>query len=242
MSDRFSLNKSIRFHDYALGRGNNTQTASKEKRPITTLPKITFETKLDRSQTDAARSEHVMNTLSRSTEEIELADAFRQYYAESGRSLLDLVDESPVLLVFLRHFSCAFCAQTLDRVSQVKDQIAAKGARPVFVHLGSPERAKPYFDYYHLSDVERISNPDATLYQLPLFALGRTNPYLHFLNLTVWRGWLKGAMFKYGIGMIKEDAEQMPGVFFLKNRKIERAFRHKTIADEPDYLKLVGAG
>ena len=176
------------------------------------------------------------------TEQTELAEALRPFYAETGRSLLDLVDESPVLLVFLRHFSCAFCAQTLDRVSQVRAQIEAKGTRPVFVHLGTPERAKPYFDYYHLSDVERISNPDASLYQLPLFALGRTNPYLHFFNLTVWRGWLKGAMFKYGIGMIKEDAEQMPGVFFLKNRKIERAFRHKTIADEPDYLKLVGEG
>ena len=58
----------------------------------------------------------------------------------------------------------------------------------------------------------------------------------------VWRGWLKGALFKYGIGIIKEDGEQMPGVFFLKNRKIVRAFRHRTIADEPDYLKLVGAG
>ena len=180
--------------------------------------------------------------MNKSTEEIELASGFSRYYAESGRSLLDLVDESPVLLVFLRHFSCAFCAQTLDRVSKVRAQIEAKGARPVFVHLGSPERAKPYFDYYHLSDVERISNPDASLYQLPLFALGRTNPFSHFLNPTVWRGWLKGAMFKYGIGMIKEDAEQMPGVFFLKNRKIERAFRHKTIADEPDYLKLVGSG
>ena len=84
--------------------------------------------------------------------------------------------------------------------------------------------------------------PEATLYQLPAFGLSRTNPYLHFLHLTVLKGWLKGAMFKYGIGMIKEDAEQMPGVFFLKERKIVRAFRHRTIADEPDYLKLVGAG
>jgi hypothetical protein len=72
--------------------------------------------------------------------------------------------------------------------------------------------------------------------------LSRTNPYSHFLNPTVWKGWLKGAIFKYGIGMIKEDAEQMPGVFFLKERKIVRAFRHRTIADEPDYLKLVGDG
>jgi hypothetical protein len=175
-------------------------------------------------------------------ERVELVAVLREFHAESGRSLLELVDESPVLLVFLRHFSCAFCAQALDRVSQVRAHIEARGARPVFVHLGSPARAKPYFDYYHLSDIERISNPEATLYQHPAFDLSRTNPYLHFLNPIVWRGWLKGAMFKYGIGMIQEDAEQMPGVFFLKDRKIVRSFRHRTIADEPDYLKLVGSG
>jgi hypothetical protein len=176
-----------------------------------------------------------------STERSSLAESLREFHTESGRSLLDLVDESPVLLIFLRHFACAFCAQALDRVSQVRAHIEAGGVRPVFVHLGSPERAKPYFDYYHLSDVERISNPRATLYQLPAFRLSRTNPYLHFFNLTVWKGWLKGAMFKYGIGLIKEDADQMPGVFLLKERKIVRAFRHRTIADEPDYLKLAGA-
>jgi hypothetical protein len=171
-----------------------------------------------------------------------LADSLRAFHTESGRPLLDLLDESPVLLVFLRHFSCAFCAKALDRVSQVRSQIEAKGVRPVFAHLGTPERAKPYFDYYHLSDIERISNPDATLYQLPFFALRRTNPYLHSLHPAVIMGWLKGALFKYGIGMIKEDGYQMPGVFFLKDRKVVRAFRHRTIADEPDYLKLVGAG
>ncbi|MGD0739039.1 MAG: hypothetical protein ABR957_05545 [Terracidiphilus sp.] len=169
-----------------------------------------------------------------------LADSLREFHTETGRSLLDLVDESPVLLVFLRHFACAFCAQALDRVSKVRSQIEAKGVRPVFAHLGTPERAKPYFDYYNLSDVERISNPEATLYQLPDFALSRTNPFLHSFNPTVWKGWLSGALFKYGIGMIKEDADQMPGVFFLKDRKIVRAFRHRTIADEPDYLKLTG--
>ena len=192
--------------------------------------------------TQASGVDEMASGMLQATERLNLADSLREFHSETGRPLLDLVDESPVLLIFLRHFACTFCAQTLDRVSQVRPQIEAKGARPVVVHLGTPERAKPYFDYYHLSDVERISNPEATLYRLPVFALSRTNPYLHFLNPTVWRGWLKGAMFKYGIGMIKEDAEQMPGVFFLKERKVVRAFRHRTIADEPDYLKLVGAG
>jgi hypothetical protein len=110
------------------------------------------------------------------------------------------------------------------------------------VHLGSPERAKPYFDYYHLSDVERISDPGATLYQVPAFGLSRTNPYLHSLRPEVLIAWFKGALFKYGIGLIKEGGEQMPGVFFLKDRKIVRAFRHRTIADEPDYVRIVGGG
>jgi hypothetical protein len=39
--------------------------------------------------------------------------------------------------------------------------------------------------------------------------------------------------------MIKEDADQMPGIFYLRHRAIVRAFRYRTIADEPDYLKLI---
>src|SRR5580698_10794594 len=121
----------------------------------------------------------MVTSASRSTEQSNLADSLRAFHTETGRPLLELLDESPVLLVFLRHFSCAFCAQALDRVAQVRAQIEAKGVRPVFAHLGTPERAKPYFDYYHLSNIERISNPEATLYQLPFFGLSRTNPYLH---------------------------------------------------------------
>jgi hypothetical protein len=173
-------------------------------------------------------------------EQEQLVAVLREYRTESGRSLLEIVDQSPLLLIFLRHFGCAFCRQALDQVAQIRAQIAARGAQPVFVHLGSPERAKPYFDYYQLSNVERVSNPDASLYQHPVFALSRMNPYLNLFSLKVWKGWLSGALRKYGIGRIQEDGHQMPGVFFLKERKIVRGFRYQTIADEPDYLKLIG--
>jgi hypothetical protein len=181
-----------------------------------------------------------MPTASQLAEQEQLIAVLREYRTETGRSLLEVVDQSPVLLIFLRHFGCAFCRQALDQVAQIRDQIAARGAQPVFVHLGSPERAKPYFDYYQLSTVERVSNPDASLYQHPAFALSRMNPYLTLLSLKVWKGWLSGALRKYGIGRIEEDGHQMPGVFFLKERKIVRGFRYQTIADEPDYLKLIG--
>jgi hypothetical protein len=175
-------------------------------------------------------------------EDVELVAALSGFHTESGRPLLEVVDASPVLLIFLRHFGCAFCRQALDQVSQIRERIAAKGTNPVFVHLGSPERAKPYFDYYHLPDVERVSNPDASLYQHPAFALSPRNVFLNVLSPAVWKGWLKGPLLKYGIGTIQEDGDQMPGVFFLKDRRVVRGFRYQSIADEPDYMKLIGAG
>ena len=173
------------------------------------------------------------------TQKTEMAAVLRQYRTETGRTLLELVDESPVLLIFLRHFGCSFCRQTLDDVSKIRGQIEARGIRPVFVHLGSPERAKPYFDYYHLSDVERVSDPEGSLYASSVFQLPRKNVLTQFLVPAVWKAWLLGAVQKHGIGMIKEDADQMPGIFYLQKRAIARAYRYRTIADQPDYLTLI---
>jgi peroxiredoxin len=170
----------------------------------------------------------------------EMAAVLETYQTESGRTLLGLVDESPVLLIFLRHFGCSFCRQTLDDVSGIREQIEGRGVRPVFVHLGTPERAKPYFDYYHLSDVERVSDPEASLYASPLFQVRRKSVFTQFLIPAVWKAWLLGAVGKHGIGMIQEDADQMPAVFYLRERAIAREYRYKTIADRPDYLKLIG--
>jgi hypothetical protein len=169
----------------------------------------------------------------------EMAAVLGDYRTETGRTLLALLDESPILLIFLRHFGCSFCRQTLEDVSGLRGAIEAKGIRPVFVHLGTPERAKPYFDYFQLSDVERVSNPDASLHASSVFQLPRKNVFSHFLVPAVWKAWLGGSIRKHGIGMIKEDAEQMPGIFYLRDRAIVRAFRYKTIADEPDYLKII---
>ncbi len=171
--------------------------------------------------------------------ETDVAIVFQQFHAESGRTLLEIVDASPTLLIFLRHFGCSFCRQTLDDVAKIRDKIQARGVQPVFVHLGSPERAKPYFDYYQLSDVERISNPDGSLYAHSLFHLPRKNPISHFLVPGVWKGLLQGAMRNYGIGMIHEDAHQMPGLFFLRERKVISSYLYRAISDRPDYLKLL---
>jgi hypothetical protein len=181
----------------------------------------------------------VLNARQTEPQATEMAAVLERYRTESGRTLLELVDESPILLIFLRHFGCSFCRQTLDDVSQIRDQIEGQGIRPVFVHLGTPERAKPYFDYYHLSDIERVSDPEASLYSSAVFQIRRKSVFSQFLIPGVWKAWLLGAVRQHGIGMIREDADQMPAVFYLRERAIAREYRYKTIADRPDYLKLI---
>jgi len=160
-------------------------------------------------------------------------------HTESGSSVLALAEASPVLLVFLRHFGCSFCRKAISDVAELRGEMQARGVRPVFVHLGTPEIAKAHFDYYEIGDVERVCDPEAAVYRHPLFALRRVNPWWHLVNPVVWWGWLKGAIFRHGIGRIEGDGHQMPGIFFLKDAKIVSRFRYRTIADEPDYVKLI---
>src|ERR1700732_2521398 len=158
----------------------------------------------------------------------EVAKALASIHTESGSNLLALVEASPVLLVFLRHFGCSFCRQAISDVAELRGEWGRRGVRPVFVHLGTPERAKPFFDYYGIGDVERVSDPEAKVYQLPVFRISRIHPVLTLFQPAVWAGWLKGTIFKHGIGAIKEDGKQMQAIFFLKGPKIGREVRYKT--------------
>jgi hypothetical protein len=169
----------------------------------------------------------------------EVARAIASVYTESGANLLALTEASPVLLVFLRYFGCPFCRKTIDDISQLRGELEARGVRPVFVHLGTSEIAKANFDYYGLNDVERINDPQAAIYRHPVFMLGRMSPGKQMLKPTVWVGWMKGWINKYGIVKDGGDDHQMAGIFFLKGPKIARKFIHRSMADQPDYLRLV---
>lgn len=171
--------------------------------------------------------------------EAEIGETLASIRTESGASLYDLASASPVLLIFLRHFGCSFCRRAISEVAGLRGEFARRGVRPVFVHMGTPERAKLFFDYYGIGDVERVSDPEAAVYRNPIFAVRRVHPVRSLFQPAVWMGWLKGSIFKHGIGAIKEDGHQMQAIFYLKGAKIVREFRYRTIADEPDYLKLI---
>jgi len=165
-------------------------------------------------------------------------DAIR---TESGVELFALSRELPVLLVFLRHFGCSFCRKAISDVTELAPELARRNIRPVFVHLGTPEIAQAHFDYYGIPDVERIHDPEAHIYRMPIFDLGREHPARALINLKVLWGWfIRGDIFRYGISRISTDGHQMPGIFFLRDGKVVRSFRHRNISDQPNYLKLIG--
>jgi len=170
------------------------------------------------------------------TQEIE--QALAAIHTESGAGLLALAEASPVLLVFLRHFGCPFCRQMISDVADLRGELETRGVRPVFVHQGTLEVAKATFDYYQAGDLERIHDPQAAIYQHPVFMLGRLSLARQMLKPAVWLGWLKGTVRKYGIREVQGDSAQLAGVFFLNGAKIVRKFIHRSMADQPDYLRL----
>jgi hypothetical protein len=85
----------------------------------------------------------VLNLQQTNPQETEMAAVLREYRTESGRTLLSLLDESPILLIFLRHFDALFAGRRWRMFPGFVGEIEGRGIRPVIVHLGTPERSKP---------------------------------------------------------------------------------------------------
>lgn len=180
----------------------------------------------------------IVGAVSGGTQDVDVAGIFAGVQTESGLAVLQLLAESPVLLVFLRHFGCAFCRQTISDVADVHERLRKLSVRPVFVHMGPPEIARVTFAHYRIEHVERVCDPDASLYAK--FGLGKRSIYRQPFEWSVLKSWfLDGTLFKHGFGKVHGDGDQMHGVFFLRGTKIVRSFVHKSFADRPDYLRLV---
>jgi AhpC/TSA antioxidant enzyme len=156
---------------------------------------------------------------------------------QTGESLLALSRQMRTLVVFLRHPGWTFCRQALAELAEKRSAIAAQGTGLVLVHMQTDTAASALFARYGLQDVPRISDPGRQLYEA--FELSRGS----LAQVAGPRVWLRGllSLFKGHVpGVPEGDVLQMPGVFLLNNGRIERAYRHATSADRPDYCELAG--
>ncbi len=169
----------------------------------------------------------------------ELVELFGGTTAESGRTLLALLDEQPMMAVFLRPLGSLWTREALARMAAAGPALERRGVRPVFVHMASPERARPLFEKYALGGAERVADPECRLYTAPVFHLLKTTGVKEFLGVAAYWKVAKRSLLRHGIGSAgDEDKTQLPGVFFLKDRAIYRAFRPKRISEQVDYARF----
>jgi hypothetical protein len=158
-----------------------------------------------------------------------------QYQDQQGRTLLDLTSGQPTLVVFLRHFGCTFCRETMAQLAQDRADIEAQGTRLVLVHQSEPASADRFFAKYGMEDVVRISDPERKLYEHFDLKPGSWE------QVFGWKSWLRGipAFFRgHLIGGLEGDGYQMPGGFLVKDATVLRAYRHSSAADRVDYCEL----
>jgi len=157
----------------------------------------------------------------------------REAVTNDGSNLAEISEESPILLVFLRHLGCAFCRETLGDIAERREFLRERNIRPVLVHMGKDADAMRVFRKYGLEDSLRVSDPSQNLYRA--FGLGRAN-FWKMLNPIVWiRMFAAAVVRRHGAGPPIGDPMQMPGVFLVHRGRVIMDFRHRTIADRPDY-------
>lgn len=161
------------------------------------------------------------------------------FHTDRDRNIVELSNEQPVLLVFLRHFGCTFCREALADLAAVHTEIEAAGTQLVLVHMSDQKTAERYFQRYELDDAEHIADPDCRLYSA--FGLTKGTPRQLF-GLQSWiRGFDAGVMKGMGVGTQLGDGFQMPGVFAMHNGLVKASFVHKLASDRPVYLDLLKA-
>lgn len=158
-------------------------------------------------------------------------DAFAD---QRGRTLRQLSQDAPTLVVFLRHLGCSFCREALADISRARGDIERDGARIALVHMGDETDAR-VFDQAGLGEISRVSDPSRELYRA--FGLERGS-FLQLFGPRVWLRGLAAAMRGHKVGALRGDGFQMPGAFLLENGRVRRAYRHRTAADRPDYTGL----
>ena len=155
----------------------------------------------------------------------------------TGKTVEELSQEKPVLLVFLRHFGCIFCREALRDISSRRGEIDQKGVQIVLVHMSDNATAEKYFKDYKLSNVIHASDPECKHYAAFGLVKGSFNQLFGLKNL------IRGVeqTFKGNLITLKQigDGFQMPGIFMVRGGKVIDSYLHRYAADRPDYDSII---
>lgn len=153
-----------------------------------------------------------------------------------GEHLNELIANERVLLVFLRHFGCTFCRETMSELANTRTELEASGVKIVIVHMVSTDVAEPILDLYDLTGISHISDEEKAVYNK--YGLFKTGFRAMFGVKNWWRALVAGIIKGHLIGKPAGDPWQMPGVFLLQKQRILNKFTYRFVSDRPDFVKF----
>jgi len=112
-------------------------------------------------------------------------DALSETRVSDGRTLLEVSEAKPTMVIFLRHFGCTFCREAVSDVAAQKDEIESGNVQVVFVHMSTRANAMQMFARYGLENPLNVSDPNGRLYRA--FALQRMSSWQMLSPRTWWR-------------------------------------------------------
>lgn len=154
----------------------------------------------------------------------------------NGLSLLERSFKKPMMIVFLRHFGCVFCQQTIHELKRVYPQIREKGMSVAIVHSSNHENAEKHLEALELTDSIVVSDPYCELYHS--FDLEKGSVTQLFGWESFWKGTL-AFLQGHDVGKLQGDGFQLPGAFIVYKGQIIESYRSRNAADSPNFEQLL---
>lgn len=158
------------------------------------------------------------NEIAEDSEPKKFSDLIKYVRTSQNISLLELSRNHNVLLVFVRHFGCTFCRETVAEMSKIESAINERHLTPVFVHMSDLDFGNEFFARYYQHPVHHVSDPGRALYKS--LNLKRGSLYQLFGPMTWIRYIYAGILKGHGVGRLEGDGMQLGGVFVLSQGQI----------------------
>ena len=148
-------------------------------------------------------------------------------------TLADQLGEGLSLLVFLRHFGCIFCRET---VGDLRAAVAADPSYPrvLFFYQGSPTEGRAFLrrDW---PEARAVADPEQEFYER--FGVRRAS-FLEGLGPAVLRSRARARAKGHENGRRSGDVWRMPGIFAVEAERVVWAHQPRHAADHPDFASL----
>ncbi|MEZ6094331.1 MAG: peroxiredoxin-like family protein [Pirellulaceae bacterium] len=155
---------------------------------------------------------------------------------QRGDSLDKLSFRKPTVVVFLRHAGCTFCRQTLTDLAKLRSLLAESNVAVAIVHMGTPLEGTIMLSRYDLDYFHHFSDPECELYRA--FGLERGN-WKQLFSFRVFLRGIKAALQGHGIGKIRGDGFQLPGVFVMVDGRVVHSHRAVDASERFDFESFV---